>query len=420
MVSMLCLVLAAERFDVSRFENAAALAPVVWARSPELHDARARVAEAVAQSDRALLLPNPGLDLSVNTLPVGPLNPTTLEQPFLNVPNVAVGVSMLLEVGKRGPRQSAAKDAARAASLDALEQLRQRTLALEDTIGDIAAAEVRVATLTELAGDAERLAALQRARAEAGDASALDADRARLEQQSVLTELGEAREMLSVGLRACGAAVAMPCVPFGDPERAAAWLHRERESDASEVAQRPDVRSLEAVEASARGAQVLAERSAVPDPTVRVGYVHDRFVISGNQQNSLFVGVGFPLPVFDRGQPEAQAAAVSAASASRARTAVVASAAAQLERLAIERGSVEARLTELRDTTVPLARSVVERLDIAVRRGATPLPELLLARRTYAELVLAANDLDRARFHLRVERSRLSGTDFPKELNDVH
>ena len=46
------------------------------------------------------------------------------------------------------------------AQVDAVEQLRQRVLALQAAIADVAVAEVRVATLTELASDAEGLAQL--------------------------------------------------------------------------------------------------------------------------------------------------------------------------------------------------------------------------------------------------------------------
>ncbi|MBL8919400.1 MAG: TolC family protein [Myxococcaceae bacterium] len=399
--------------ELSTLEDAAALPALVWEHAPDLQAARARVAAAGAEVQRALLLPNPGLDVSVNTLPVGPLNPPELRDPLLNVPNLAVGLSVLVELGKRGPRQDAAREAARAVSLDALEQLRQRTLTLLELLVDVAAAEVRVATLTALASDAERLVSLQRARLEKGDASALDADRARIEQQSTLTALGEARESLAEGLRACSELIGLPCRPFGDPARASDWLGRRLDLAQADPTKRPDLASLDAVAARARAEALLARRRALPDPTVRVGYVHDRFVVSGNQQNSLFVGVAMPLPVFDHGQADAAAAAAAATAAERARQKLLDSAATQHARLEAQRRSLESRLAQLRDETLPLARSVIDRLEAAVTRGAAPLPELLIARRTYSELVLTTNDLDRAFARLQVGEARVTGAGLP-------
>lgn len=396
----------------------AALAERVWASSPELQLARTKVAAARAEAMRAALLPNPVVDVSVNTIPVGPVNPPDLREPLLNVPNLAVSLAVLLELGKRGPRQEATREAARASQLEALELLRQRVLAGEEVVGEVAAAEVRVATLGVLAEDAERLTRLQRARSEKGDTSPLDADRAQLDEEGIFTSLGEARDALAEALRSCTEVVGIRCAPFERLEPASAWLELPLEPGPEGPRARPDVRALEATERGAQAARLLAERRAIPDPTVRAGYVHDRFTVSGNQANSLFVGLSAPLPLFDRGHADAEAAAVAARAASRARERLLVSAGSELERVSEELGSVQARQLRLRDQSLPLAQSVVERLDAAVTRGAAPIQELLLARRTYAELLLTANDLHRTAFRLRVARLRLSGggLSLPQEL----
>lgn len=410
---------AVDELDLSATIDPKALAERVWTSSPDLQQARAKVAAARADALRSEYLPNPALDLSVNTIPVGPLNPPDLKDPLLNVPNASVALSVLLEIGKRGPRQDAMHEAARAAALDALEQLRQRVLAAEEAISDVAAAEVRVSTLTVLASDAERLTRIQRARAEKGDTSPLDADRAQLEEEGIFTGLGEAHDAMAESLRACTELVGARCLPFGDRGRASAWLDRTFDVAPADVSNRPDVRSLAATQKSAEAAQLLALRHWVPDPTLRVGYVHDRFTISGNQQNSVYVGLSFPLPVFDHGQADAAAAGVAANAAARARDRLVLVASSQLARVESELSSVEARQRRLRQHSLPLAQSVVERLNAAVTRGAAPIQELLLARRTYAELLLTANDLDRASSRLRVARARVTGVGvtLPTELD---
>jgi outer membrane protein, heavy metal efflux system len=402
--------------DLSAGPDAAALTRQVWATSPDLQAARVKVAAARADAARAGFLPNPTLDLSANTLPVGPTNPPDLAQPWLNVPNYGAGLSVLLEVGKRGPRQEATIAAARAAVFDAVELLRQKVLSAEESVSDIAAAEVRVATLIQLAEDALRLTTLERARADKGDTSPLDADRAQLEEEGVFTSLGEARESLAEALRACTEVVGVPCLPFADRRSASAWLERRAQDAAATLEDRPDLKSLEAQQAAAAAQKVLAERRWAPDPTLRVGYLHDRFVAAGNQQNSLSVGLTIPLNLFDHGQADAAAAAVAVAAARGARERLLGNAASQLQRLQEQQRNIGARQKRLRERSLPLALSVVERLSAAVTRGAAPLQELLLARRTYAELLLTANDLDRASFRLRVARARVAGSALPLPL----
>jgi cobalt-zinc-cadmium efflux system outer membrane protein len=406
--------------DLSTTSDSTALAEKVWASSPELLQARSKVAAARADAARAQFLPNPSLDLSLNTIPIGPTNPTDLKDPLLNVPNVGVALSVLLEIGKRGPRQDSMHEAARSAALDALEQLRLKVLTAEEAISDVAAAEVRVSMLIDLSEDAERLTRIQRARSEKGDTAPLDADRAQLEEEATFTSLGEARDSLAEGLRTCTEVVGAQCLPFGDRGRASAWLERTFRVAVAEVTNRPDIRSLEATRRSAEAAQTLAQNHAIPDPTLRVGYVHDRFTVSGNQQNSLYVGLTFPLPVFDHGQADAQAAAVAIASSTRARDQLILTSKSQFSRTTDQLANVEGRQKRLREQSVPLAQSVVSRLDAAVSRGAAPIQELLLARRSYAELLLTANDLDRAAFRLRVALARVTGAGLtlPKELDN--
>jgi len=404
------VVLSGTPVELSKIENGGALPELVWRQSPDLQPARVRVAQAEAERRKALRLPNPGLDLSVNTLPVGPLNPPGLSEPFLNVPNVAVGLSVLLELGKRGPRQDATSEAARAAALEALEQLRRKVLDLEDVIGDVAAAQVRVDALDGLSDDARKLTELQQARAQKGDTSDLDADRARLEQEGTVTALGEAREQLAAALRSCADVLATPCAPFADAAQANAWLERKVVPVATELERRPDLRALDAAIRAARAAQTLASHGWIPDPTVRVGYVRDQFVVSGNQQNSLFVGVSMPLPFFEHGEDDAEAAAVAARTAERTREQLLSGAQTQLAQLTSSVSAVEGRQQRLRAQSLPLAHTVVDRLSAAVTRGAAPLQELLLARRTLAELLLNGTELDRTLFHLHVARARLSST----------
>lgn len=172
---------------------------------------------------------------------------------------------------------------------------------------------------------------------------------------------------------------------------------------------RPDLQSLREQERAAQAALRLAHARAIPDPTLRAGYVHDRFVISGNQRNSLFVGVSLPLPLFDRGQADVRAAEVAARGASRIRTLLLERAEHELERCGEQGHALAESRARLRSTTLPLARSVVSRLEQAVAQAGAPLQELLLVRRTLGELLIDATELDLEAFRLSLIRARLGG-----------
>lgn len=400
---------AAPSFDLSTLGKGEALPALLWERAPELQQARADVAAAEAAFRKSERLPNPDLDVGLNTLPVGPLNPPGLKDPFLNVPNVAVGLSVLLELGKRAPRQDAASQRVVVAAQQAREALRRRLSDAWAVMADVAAAQVRVSILEGLAVDAARLTTLQRARANTGDTAELDVDRAQLEEENVEAALGDARELLAAQLRTCADVLTMPCLPFADVAQANTWLDRRFESSESGVEERPDLKALEATAQAAKADETLARNQWMPDFTVRAGYVHDRFIESGNQMNSVFVGFSVPLRVFDHGQDEAEAAAVAVRAARDSHARQLELATAQRARLTGEVDVVEARQRRLRERTVPLATEVVGRLTAAVSRGSSSLQELLLARRTLSELLLTAADLDRRVFQLHLERAQLSG-----------
>ncbi len=408
---------APDRIQLSALPSDRVLAEQLWRHSPELAAARGRWFAARADVDRALLLPNPSLDLSWNTLPVGETNPPGLS-PLGEVPNYAASISQLFELGKRGPRQRAARGTALAATYDAIDLLRQQWFELGDHLASVASAELRIAALQALAVDGDRLTEIQRQRSAKGDTAVLDADRAELEAEKLQTQLGEEQAKLAVELGACARMLGQTCEPFSLPDRALAFLNRPAAAPAP-LEQRPDLASLRAQEEAAEASRSLARAKAIPDPTVRVGFVRDQFVTSGAQPNSLFVGVSLPLPLFDHGQADLRAATAQAENATLARTRLQAQAGTEAVRLHAQLAALEHRRERMREKTLPLGRSLVTRLEGAVQRGGAALQELLLARRTLGELMLDSRDLDLAAFRLRAALERGSGTlpPVPSELS---
>jgi len=172
---------------------------------------------------------------------------------------------------------------------------------------------------------------------------------------------------------------------------------------------RPDLQSLAEQEAAADSAVRLARARRLPDPTVRLGYTRDQFVMAGNQRNSLSLGISLPLPFSERGQADAALALSARSTAQMARRLRLDQAQRDLDRLLDDSRSLKLRQTTMRQEYVPLARSLVARLTASVKAGGVPLPELLLARRTLNELLSDANDLDRSIFENTLALRRCSG-----------
>ena len=193
-------------FALDALPDESALASLLWERAPEFAQARARVAEARSEVTRAHLLPNPELDLSWNTLPLGPTNPPGLNR-LRDVPNYQVGVSQLLEIGKRGPRQRSVRAALASTALDVQAGLRERTYDVLERAAAVATAQVRLGELEQLASDAGRLTELQRIRQQRGDTAGLDVDRAVLEEAQLQGQLAEEHGNLNEALMECSRAV---------------------------------------------------------------------------------------------------------------------------------------------------------------------------------------------------------------------
>jgi len=403
-----------ERLELGELPSDESLVQMLWQRSPELVAARAKVESARGDLERTELLPNPELDLSLNNFPIGTTNPPGLS-PLGEVANYSAGLSELVEVGKREPRQASARSALHAAAYDAWELLRQRVLDFRERIAEVAAAEVTVAALAGLQEDATRLTTLTQQRVSKGDAAGLDWDRAVLEEAKLSSNLAEARQHLSTALLACAQAVSLPCEPFGSAEKAEAFLERVPGPLASpSTAQaaldaRPDLQSLAAQEASAQAARTLAQAKALPDVTFHVGYIQDQFVVSGNQPRAIFAGLSVPLPLFDHGQADARQASAAAEAARLQRTLLRTQAEHDSVRLLAQQTEAVARRQHLHGQTLPLARDIVERLAGAVRSGGAPLQDLLLARRTLGELLVDAAELDLLAYHLTATLARTTG-----------
>jgi cobalt-zinc-cadmium efflux system outer membrane protein len=414
-----------ESLRLSSLPSDAELGRLLWERAPGLAVARARVATARAQIVRSETLPNPTLDLSWNTIPVGETTPPGLSNRLINIPNYAVVLAQPFEIGKRGPRQHAARHGADAALWDAADQLRQTWLDFFVVVGRVASSEQRIAALAGLTDDAAKLSELQQRRAEKGDVANLEYERARLEEERLRSSLGEERHKLAVALTDCARLTGATCEPFGDAEKALAFFDDavSRSGDSlehlrSQLAERPDLKSLAALEEAAQATGDLARARVWPDPEVRLGFVYDTFIVSGNQNKSVSLGLAFPLPVFERGRADRAEASANRWAARRSRELALAHADLELPNLLRQMDELRARRARTRGNSLPMAKGIVERIAKAVGAGGAPMQDLLQARRTLGELLADAADLDFASFETSLALLRTTGT-APVAIDDL-
>lgn len=375
------------------------LAAAIWERSPAVIDARQETLIAASEETKAHLLPNPQLDLEWGTIPIGPTNPRDLNDPIGNVPNYSAGLSELIELGKRAPRQAATGAEREAASWRAVAVFADTYFELLAAVGKIATAEERLAMLARQVNESERLLQLEQARADKGEIAQMQAARTEAEHLRLVAERDGARSELEEARAGCAELVAEPCAPFGSEEAARVFLVAGAAAPlpaawSEEIAaRRPDLAAVAATERAANERVALAKNQAIPDVTLRLGYTYDTFVTSGAQRQSLGVGVQMPLPVADHGQADQEKASAALLSARRAREALTASGQTALAAAVQRRRLIADRLARL-DTALEKADQLRTTMSGAAREGGVSQVDVLLARRRYQEVLLDRTQLD--------------------------
>jgi cobalt-zinc-cadmium efflux system outer membrane protein len=372
------------------------LAAAVWQSSPDVLAARRDLIDAEALHARSYLLPNPTLSGSWNTIPLGSrptIDPAT-NRPveFSDVPNYNVGISELIELGKRGPRQRAASAARAGSQLGVLDVYLHDFFAVLEALADQAAQTARLAVLQRLVTDSQESLRLQRARADKGDIAPLEVDRLEVEHSRLLSAMHDAQADREGAVVLCNSLLGVPCPRFAGEDEARQFLSTHGSAPAAEseavLAARPDLQALRAEHSRLEAELTLAQRQSIPDPVASISYTHDNFVAAGNQPNSLNVSVTIPLPIFDRGQTEATRARRRLSTNQAAVQALTSSALRGLTALRSQLQILSSRARLLEEQAVPRARSVVERTEAAFRRGGVGFPDVLLARRAFEELEL--------------------------------
>jgi cobalt-zinc-cadmium efflux system outer membrane protein len=323
---------------------------------PALVAAAAIEEEARAEARRARLFPNPSVDWAG-------------ERPSGATKQDEWGLSWALPFdGRRGARRNVALAGEASASARAGEVRLTARVRLREAFAAWLRASERVAAFTGHAAALEKLAARARARAEAGEATGLEARRLELEASQARGDLASA-EVERDGARARlagwatlpdGAAPSRSALPGAAP--------------ALEGDGHPSVRTREAERRVAEAERTLASRLLL-SPAFRAGYQTQRDPAGGEHSGPVF-SASVTLPLFDRGQADRARAAARLRGAEAALALVRAAATAEVPaaRAAWERLAAEA-------ASARTSASGVSRLEEAARAawaaGELPLTDLL-------------------------------------------
>ncbi len=392
-------------------KDAGALVAWMEAHNKDVLAAATRVEQAQAGLRQGRLIPNPAVSGTISDLTVGTTNPPGLTRGDTAI--YGTTLSETVELGKRGPRIRSADLRLQSERSSFLDTLSDKTAEARYALGRIAYLGARQSILEESLSAARQNVDIQRSRLENGDLSGSDFDRLQVDTMLLESEVAANRQEYEGATVTCGALLAAPCaagVPDIETIKAAAPVPSEP-NVAEALDRRPDIRALQFDRDASRSDALLARRRRIPDPNLSVGYTHDNLTISGDQPRTYLVSIGFPLPLFDRGQHDSARAEAHARELEWAAAATRERGRADVEALMKRKTTLEGTLDRLVSEAVPKSRGVLETTLGAVNQGGVSMTDLLLTRRTHIDLLLKVMDLQFDLFAVRNDLRHALGLD---------
>lgn len=363
-------------------------------RSPEVAAADREVRIREAAVDQSRLWPNPVLDATWGTIPIGRTNPPGIRHPLQSVPNYRVGVSYTIPLGKRGPLQAARQSELISIRAERCAVGRERALELAASLGEMAITELRIAALGRLLDAAHEQERQVEMRLKMQLASGLELDRVAIERGRLEQQLHRAESDLSAEQAACSATTGQYCERFESDRSAQNYLEKWVNLDETQLLQRaggferPDAKALANAAQAAKHQRTYYARQKIPDVTLRVGFTHDQFEISGNQPSSIDLTAQLPLPMFDWGQAGVRSATAAADGYSAERRALLKSTQAIIPALVERLRAQRSRRKNLLEVLIPRAQAVVADVVRAYDTRLLSMNDVIQARRALLDLVL--------------------------------
>ncbi len=346
-------------------------------RSPWTAAERARVDVAAADRVEANILPNPSFSYGTQLLAAGVntgssvVHELSLEQP-------------LLIFGQRGVRRELAERNVSAEQARVKASVAERAFAVREAFAALLTNQEELRVLEETSVDLGRVEKVVKGRAAAGDSSRYDVERIEVESRALEVEVMNARASVD---DASGRLAALLGIEGWHPRAQGTLRITEALPDLpllweSAQQRRPSLVAARARQEVARGGLDVARRGRLPVPSVAAGVMLTR----NDKSTIAMVGVGLPLPLFDRNQGSIARASAEMQAEARALDAELAEARAELSR-------AHAVLEGRKSALVRLERDVVERLptmrrmaEDAYREGRGGILELLDAFRSLKDM----------------------------------
>ncbi len=272
----------------------------------------ARLDIETAQYDRiaASVYPNPVLSYNLGNIVLGDANPQypPIPQPGpFGQTQHNISISEVIDVwAKRTARMRAAEQGIAAKRLQVEDALREVVYQVRSGFLDVLRAQDGRELSHETNGRYAETVRITRSRFAAGDISQNELRKIELESLRYQTamidadsEYDLARHKLAV-LMGLGSADALPQAVAYAPARGAAEgvsVLLERAAQ-----QRPDFLAARQSRLAAAATLNSAKREALPDISLSINYTHSEFTASGDNPNSLGLGISLPVPLFDRNQ----------------------------------------------------------------------------------------------------------------------
>jgi len=316
----------------------------------------------------------------------------------------SLGLDWTWERGnKRGLRTEAAERAARAVAADTQDMRVLQQIGALGAFYDLLAAQERLQTLQEIAASARALASSAEMRLKAGDLSAQDTARTRIEAARAETDLQSAQLVWQQAMQALAAWTGQN-VPASGWRAGGGWPQAEVPVGAGDidalVEQRPDVSAarerLAALDAALQGALALQH----VDPTL--GATFDHFPTGEKTDRLLAVRISVPINGFSRFDGEIRRALAQKDQAQDLLDKARILARAELLSLLQAWQSQSERLQGYETRILPQARQVAAQAELAYGKGGLNLTDLLDARRTLRATQLEATGV-------RNEHARVQG-----------
>jgi outer membrane protein, heavy metal efflux system len=304
----------------------------------------------------------------------------------------SLGMDWTWERGnKRGLRTETAERAARAAAADSQDMRVLQQIGALGAFYDLLAAQERLQALQALADSARTLSKTADLRLKAGDLSAQDAARTRIEAERTEADLQSARLAHQQAMQTLASWTGQN-VPAGGWRAEGAWPQATATDAIADidtlVEQRPDVLAarerLAAAEATAQGAQALNRA----DPTL--GATFDHYPDGQKTNRLLALRISVPINGFSRFEGEIGRALAQKDQAQDLLDKTRIQARAELLGLQQAWQSQTERRQSYEVRILPQAQQVASQAELAYSKGGLSLTDLLDARRTLRATQLEA------------------------------